>query len=83
NYEGSIDDAERWMHSVETYFLINPTIYSSDQTKVTVALQYMTGGDAHIWADTFYREAFEKSPPDFGTWKDFRKSFTKSFHPAD
>ncbi|KAG2059387.1 hypothetical protein BDR06DRAFT_874411, partial [Suillus hirtellus] len=82
NYEGSIDDAECWMHSVETYFLINLTIYSSDQTKVAVALQYMTGGDARIWADTFYQEAFEKSPPDLRTWKDFRKSFTESFHPA-
>jgi hypothetical protein len=83
NYDGNIDDAERWMYSVETYFLINSTIYNSDQTKVAVALQYMNDGDARVWADTFYRAAFDKPAVDFGSWKDFKKAFTESFHPVD
>lgn len=83
DYDGNTDDAQRWLYSLKTYFLINPTVYCSEQIMVSVALSLMTKNSAKAWADNFYREAFSTNPPKFGTFAEFEKGFNLAFQPVD
>ncbi|KIO03936.1 hypothetical protein M404DRAFT_26555 [Pisolithus tinctorius Marx 270] len=83
DFDGDQKNTMSWLYSVQTYLLVNKEIYDSDTKKVVYALLYMKKGVAHSWAATFQKTSLEKTPPSFGTFANFTKTFKESFTSAD
>jgi hypothetical protein len=49
-FNGDPAQARRFLFSVKTYFIMNPTVYNTDVRQVGLALAYMTEGTAGTWA---------------------------------
>jgi hypothetical protein len=82
-FNGDPLQARRFLFSVKTYFIMNPTVYNTDVRQIGLALAYMNEGTASTWAQTFYQDAFTSSPPKFGKWDDFEKAFKEAFSSPD
>ena len=44
DFSGEPANAMRWMKAISTYFLINTSIYNTDERKITLALNKMSKG---------------------------------------
>ena len=66
------------IHSFDNYNC--SAILSTDEKKITVALSYIKGGDAEIWANGFTNEKL--AAENFGTWKNFLDKFQQQFGPT-
>jgi hypothetical protein len=82
-FNGDPSQARRFLFSVKTYFIMNPTVYNTDVRQIGLALAYMTEGTTSTWAQTFYQDTFTYSPPKFGKWDDFKKAFKEAFSSPD
>ena len=83
-FDDSADKAEDFWAALETYYLLNKAMYDDNEKKVLGAITFMKPGtSAGAWAQEQHRLAFAKSPVTFGTWKDFKKTFTSHFIPAE
>jgi hypothetical protein len=81
HFDGSPNDASRWLHSVIAYISINDRIYTSDDKKIILALSFMSKGSAATWAEAAYENAAELES--FGTWKNFQEDFKRTFVTKD
>ncbi|KIJ05135.1 hypothetical protein PAXINDRAFT_93852 [Paxillus involutus ATCC 200175] len=81
HFDGSPNDASRWLHSVIAYISINDRIYTSDNKKIILALSFMSKGSAATWAEAAYENAAELE--NFGTWANFQEDFKRTFVTKD
>jgi hypothetical protein len=80
HFDGSPNDASRWLHSVIAYISINDRIYTTDDKKIILALSFMSKGSAATWAEAAYENAADLG---FGKWKDFQEDFKRTFVTKD
>jgi hypothetical protein len=83
-FNGKAKKAENFWASLETYYHLNENQYDTDLKKIAAALTFcQVGTSAGAWAQEQHKEAFKHSPPQFGTWRDFKKAFANHFIPAE
>ena len=79
-YDGNKKEYETFLWQLQLYIRGNNVILSTDEKKITVALSYIEGGDAEIWANNFTNEKLAAA--DFGKWTDFLDKFKEQFGPT-
>jgi hypothetical protein len=65
--------------NMQLYFDQNPTIYITDQDKVTFALSLMTDGLPGEWMKNWMLTRSRAGIFDYGTWNNFRREFSEHF----
>ena len=79
-YDGNKKENDTFLRQIQLFIRGNTAILSTDEKKITVALSYIEGGDAEIWANGFTDAKLTAG--DFGTWKDFLDEFKQQFGPT-
>ena len=83
-FSGKISEASRWLKAMDAYFLINPTIYSSDELKLALILSKMGTGKGIAFSEKWYDRL--KNPAlkaEDKTLEIFVKDYNKNFNPLD
>ena len=83
-FSGKTSEVSRWLKAMDTYFLINPTIYSSDELKLALILSKM-GTEKGI---TFLEKWYDKLQnsmlkPEDKTLAKFVEDYNENFNPLD
>ena len=77
-------EASRWLKAMDTYFLINPTIYSSDELKLTLILSKMDTGKGIAFSEKWYDKLKNTSlKPEDKTLTKFVEDYNENFNPLD
>ena len=77
-------DAMRWMQAMNTYFLINASLYSTDERKIMTTLNKMSKGRGIPFSEMWYNKMANTAIA--GTEKTFDKfveNFNSTFFPFD
>jgi hypothetical protein len=90
DYDGTRENATRFLAQVTAYLDINDKIYDDDKKKVVFALSFMKTGTAATWMEDFINFAQEISPVSthgakmgYGTFEGFIQKFKNCFFPID
>src|SRR5271170_7383564 len=78
-YDGKKNDYDNFLRQLRLYVLGNSKVLADDESKIITALSFMEGGYATTWANAFTDLALEKSPADWGTWKEFLEKLEFQF----
>ena len=78
-YDGKKNDYDNFLRQLRLYVLGNSKVLVDDESKIITALSFMEGGYATTWANAFTDLALEKSPADWGTWKEFLEKLEFQF----
>ena len=69
---------------MDAYFLINPTIYSSDELKLTLILSKMGMGKGIAFSEKWYNKLKNTAlKPADKTLKKFIEDYNENFNPLD
>jgi hypothetical protein len=81
HYDGNSATADGFWSSIENYLYLNDTLYTDINKRIAAVLTYFKHGTpAGEWARDRQRAALAQSPPDFGSWTDFKDAFKLHFH---
>ena len=81
-FSGETEDAIWWVNAMEAYFWINPSTYTTDDTKLVTLLNRMGKGQGKYFADTWLRILADANVK--AADKDFdhiKKAFANMFYP--
>jgi len=68
---------------LENYYYLNGDNFPTEHKKVSSALtHFRIGTAAGEWAQDRQKAALSQTPPDFGSWADFKTAFEKHFIPV-
>ena len=83
-FSGKTSEASRWLKAMDTYFLINPNIYSSDELKLALILSKMGTGKGITFSEKWYDKLKNTMlKPEDKTLVKFAKDYNKNFNPLD
>ena len=83
-YDGKPDKAEAFWSALESYFYLNSSMFVDDNRKITTALTYFkVGTPTREWARDKQKTALAANPINFGSWRNFQKSYDTHFVPAE
>ena len=83
-FDGSSHMADAFWTSLEIYYYLNNSLYADQSLKIAAALSHFKlGTPAGEWARDRQQIAIKQSPPNFGTWADFKKAFKEHFIPVE
>jgi hypothetical protein len=84
DFSGEPADAMRWIKAIKAYFVLNSTIYSTDDAQVLTALNKMGKGRGVSYSEMWYdRMADSNVPPSEKTFAKFQENFESTFFPFD
>ena len=83
-FSGKTTEASRWLKAMDAYFLINPTIYSSDELKLALILSKMDTGKGIAFSKKWYDKLKNTAvKPEDKTLAKFVEDYNKNFNPLD
>ena len=83
-FSGKTSEASRWLKAMDAYFLINPTIYSSDELKLALILSKMDTGKGVAFSEKWYDKLQNSAlKPEDKTLKKFVEDYNENFNPLD
>src|SRR6266436_4653988 len=82
-FDGKPTHAQAFWHALENYYYLNGDNFPTEHKKVSSALtHFRIGTAAGEWAQDCQKAALSQTPPDFGSWTDFKTAFDKHFIPV-
>jgi hypothetical protein len=82
-FDGSTNQAEAFWTLLDSYYFLNRDIYSDEDKRIAAALtHFKLGTPAGEWAKDRQKAALTQTPPDFGTWAQFKNDFNAHFIPV-
>ncbi len=82
-FDGKPIHAQAFWHALENYYYLNGDNFPTEHKKVSSALtHFRIGTAAGEWAQDRQKAALSQTPPDFGSWADFKTAFEKHFIPV-
>src|SRR6266404_1916012 len=82
-FDGKPIHAQAFWHALENYYYLNGDNFATEHKKVSSALtHFRIGTAAGEWAQDRQKAALSQTPPDFGSWADFKTAFEKHFIPV-
>lgn len=72
-----------FLQECDLYLLINPSIYSTDATKIAFVLSHITGGDAILWKQQFLTSKTRKDSLYLGSYSNFIEDLNDAFKEED
>ena len=83
-FSGKISEASRWLKAMDTYFLINPSVYHSDELKLALILSKMGTGKGIAFSEKWYDKLQNsKLKPEDKTLAKFVADYNENFNPLD
>jgi hypothetical protein len=83
-FDGASNKAETFWTALENFYFVNQDAYTDENKRVAAALtHFKLGSTAAEWAKDRQKAALAVSPPNFGTWDEFKDAFKTHFIPAD
>ena len=83
-FSGKILEVSRWLKAMDTYFLINPGIYSSDELKLALILSKMGTGKGIAFSEKWYDKLQNTAlKPEDKTLAKFVEDYNENFNPLD
>ena len=83
-FSGKTTEVSRWLKAMDTYFLINPTIYSSDELKLALILSKMDMGKGIAFSEKWYDKLKNTSlKPEDKTLAKFIEDYNENFNPLN
>ena len=84
DFSGKSSDASWWIKAMKAYFVLNSTLYASDNDKVMTTLNKMSEGRGASFAEMWYdRMADTSLPNNQKTFDKFTENFETTFYPFD
>jgi hypothetical protein len=84
DFSGEPADAMRWIKAIKAYFVLNATIYSTDDAQIMTALNKMSKGRGVSYSEMWYdRMADPNVLPSEKTFAKFQENFELMFFPFD
>jgi hypothetical protein len=84
DFSGEPADAMRWIKATKAYYVLNSTIYSSDDIQVITTLNKMSKGRGVLFSEMWYdRMANPKIASSEKTFAKFQENFETTFFPFD
>ena len=84
DFSGKSSDASQWIKAMKAYFVLNATLYTSDNNKVMTTLNKMSEGQGASFAEMWYDKMVDTSiPNNQKTFKKFAENFETTFYPFD
>lgn len=80
-FEGDRKKLNDFIMENEMFFLMNYRIYTTDDRKIIFAMSYMTGENALLWKQSFWKKSNAAGSLD--TWDDFKTTLRASFDVVD
>src|SRR6266404_3046976 len=82
-FDGKPTHAQAFWHALENYYYLNGDNFATETKKVSSALtHFRISTAAGEWAQDRQKAALSQTPPDFGSWADFKTAFDKHFIPV-
>jgi len=82
-FDGKPTHAQAFWHPLENYYYLNGDNFATETKKVSSALtHFRISTAASEWAQDRQKAALSQTPPDFGSWADFKTAFDKHFIPV-
>src|SRR6266404_2774371 len=82
-FDGKPTHAQAFWHALENYYYLNGDNFATENKKVSSALtHFCISTAAGEWAQDCQKAALSQTPPDFGSWADFKTAFEKHFIPV-
>src|SRR6266404_1920684 len=79
-FDGKPAHTQAFWHTLENYYYLNGDNFVMDTKKVSSALtHFCIGTAAGEWAQDRQKAALSQTPPDFGSWANFKTAFEKHF----
>ena len=83
-FTGKTSEASQWLKAMDTYFLINPGIYNSDELKIALILSKMGTGKGIPFSKKWYdRMKSTMLKPEDKTLAKFIEDYNKNFNPLN
>ena len=83
-FSGKTLEASRWLKAMDAYFLINPSIYSSDELKLALILSKMGTGKGIAFSEKWYDKLKNTMlKPEDKTLAKFVEDYNENFNPLD
>ena len=83
-FSGKISEASRWLKAMDAYFLINPSVYNSDELKLALILSKMGTGKGIAFSEKWYDKLQNsKLKPEDKTLAKFVEDYNENFNPLD
>ena len=83
-FSGKISEASRWLKAMDAYFLINPTMYSSDELKLALILSKMDVGKGIAFSEKWYDKLQNSAiKAEDKTLAKFVEDYNENFNPLD
>ena len=83
-FSGKTSEASRWLKAMDAYFLINPSIYSSDELKLALILSKMGTGKGIAFSEKWYDKLKSTTlKPEDKTLMKFVEDYNENFNPLD
>ena len=77
-------EASRWLKAMDAYFLIDPSVYHSDELKLALILSKMGTGKGIAFSEKWYDKLQNsKLRPEDKTLAGFMADYNKNFNPLD
>jgi hypothetical protein len=84
DFSGEPAEAMRWIKAMKAYYVLNSTIYSTDDAQIMTALNKMSKGQGVSYSEMWYdRMANPNIAPSEKTFTKFQKNFESTFFPFD
>jgi hypothetical protein len=84
DFSGEPAEAMRWIKAIKAYFVLNSTIYSTDDAQIMTALNKMSKGRGVSYSEMWYdRMANPNIASSEKTFAKFQENFESTFFPFD
>ena len=80
SYDRKPEKAEAFWSALKSYFYLNTSMFANDNMKIATALTYFkVGTPTREWAQDKQKAVLAANPVDFGSWRNFKKSYDTHF----
>jgi hypothetical protein len=82
-FDGTRAKGKTFLNQCELYFMLRPSDFPDDETKVNWALSYMKSGRAATFAERAISYEVRRGTPKYDDWSDFKDDFEGRFCPRN
>ena len=80
SYDRKPEKAEAFWSALKSYFYLNTGMFADDNMKIATALTYFkVETPTREWAQDKQKAVLAANPVDFGSWRNFKKSYDTHF----